>query len=101
MGAAIWSADPATFTDIPVGTFARFFDNHGLLRLADRPRWRTVAGGTARYVEAIVARCAGRPCDDGSRRSCGAGRRGRRAPDHGGARRSSTTSSWPPTATRP
>jgi predicted NAD/FAD-binding protein len=54
LGSAIWSADPRSFADIPLVTFARFFDNHGLLRLGDRPRWRTVEGGSARYVDAIV-----------------------------------------------
>ena len=54
MGSAIWSADPATFTNFPAVTFARFFDNHGLLRLGDQPQWRTVVGGSASYVEAIT-----------------------------------------------
>ncbi len=60
LGSAIWSADPASFTDIPASTFARFFDNHGLLRLGDQPRWRTVDGGAATYVEAIRAGLRGR-----------------------------------------
>lgn len=55
MGAAIWSADPTTFTRIPARTFAEFFHRHGLLRFGDQPRWRTVTGGSARYVEAILA----------------------------------------------
>lgn len=54
MGSAIWSADPGSFADIPVATFARFFDNHGLLRLGGQPQWRTVDGGAVRYVEAIL-----------------------------------------------
>ncbi len=54
LGSAIWSADPRSFADIPLTTFARFFDNHGLLRLGDRPRWRTIEGGSARYVDAIL-----------------------------------------------
>jgi predicted NAD/FAD-binding protein len=33
---------------------ARFFDNHGMLSLRDRPRWRTVTGGSASYVEALT-----------------------------------------------
>lgn len=60
MGSAIWSADPRTFADIPAVTFARFFENHGLLRLGDRPRWRAVTGGSARYVDAIVDRLGDR-----------------------------------------
>ncbi len=55
LGSSIWSAKPKTFTQIPAATFARFFERHGLLRLRDQPRWRTVTGGSSRYVEAILA----------------------------------------------
>jgi predicted NAD/FAD-binding protein len=55
MGSAIWSAAPRSFAEIPVLTFARFFDNHGLLRVGDQPRWRTIAGGAARYVDALLS----------------------------------------------
>jgi predicted NAD/FAD-binding protein len=54
MGAAIWSADPAQITQLPLGTFLRFFDNHGLVGGRDRPEWRTVVGGSRQYVEAIA-----------------------------------------------
>ncbi len=60
LGSAIWSANPASFTAIPASTFARFFDNHGLLRLGDQPQWRTVQGGAACYVDAILGRLRGR-----------------------------------------
>jgi predicted NAD/FAD-binding protein len=39
----------------PARFLAEFFDNHGMLGLRDRPRWRTVTGGSARYVEALTA----------------------------------------------
>ncbi len=55
MGSSIWSADPATFLDMPALTFARFFSNHGLLEFGNQPDWRTVDGGSIRYVEAILA----------------------------------------------
>ncbi len=54
MVAAIWSAAPARALEIPAGTFARFFENHGLLSLGDQPRWRTVDGGARTYVERIL-----------------------------------------------
>ena len=54
-GAAIWSADPGTFLDFPVLAYARFMQNHGLLELGGRPQWRTVTGGSRRYVEALTA----------------------------------------------
>lgn len=59
MGASIWSADPATFLDFPAAACLAFLDNHGLLRLADRPQWRTVIGGSRRYVDAVLASFAG------------------------------------------
>jgi len=54
LGSAIWSADPETFTQIPARTFVEFFSRHGLLGPGDQPDWRTVTGGSARYVEAIL-----------------------------------------------
>jgi uncharacterized protein len=54
LGSAIWSADPETFTQIPARTFVEFFGRHGLLGPGDQPAWRTVTGGSTRYVEAIL-----------------------------------------------
>jgi uncharacterized protein len=51
LGASIWSADPTTFGRYPSASLFRFLDNHGLISLGGRPRWRTVTGGSARYVE--------------------------------------------------
>ena len=55
MGAAVWSTDPATFDEFPAVSLLRFLDNHGLLSIGDRPQWRTIAGGTRTYVDALVA----------------------------------------------
>jgi predicted NAD/FAD-binding protein len=52
--AAVWSADPQQMWSFPARFLAEFFQNHGMLGLRDRPQWRTVAGGSARYVEALV-----------------------------------------------
>ncbi len=60
MGAAIWSADPALFTEFPARALVRFFANHGLLGLGGRPQWRTVLGGSRTYVERVLAPLAGR-----------------------------------------
>jgi uncharacterized protein len=60
LGSAIWSADPTSFIGMPATTFARFFDNHGLLRLGGQPRWRTIDGGAVRYVDAVLGRLRGR-----------------------------------------
>jgi len=55
MGAAIWSTDPASMMRFPARFFVRFLHNHGMLTVNDRPVWRTVRGGSARYVERLVA----------------------------------------------
>jgi predicted NAD/FAD-binding protein len=52
--AAVWSADPRQLWSFPARFLVQFFDNHGMLGFRDRPRWRTIAGGSRRYVEAIV-----------------------------------------------
>ena len=55
MGSAIWSADPEALLRFPAAAFARFFANHGLLALSPGLQWRTLCGGSRRYVEALVA----------------------------------------------
>ena len=60
MGEAIWSADPAGFTEFPVRYFAAFFKNHGFLNLKDQPQWLTIEGGSSRYLEPLTRGFAGR-----------------------------------------
>lgn len=55
MGAAIWSTTASEMRLYPLHAFIRFFANHGLLVLKDRPRWRTVKGGSREYVARILA----------------------------------------------
>lgn len=52
---AVWSSDPEQMWDFPASFMAEFFENHGMFSLRDRPRWRTVSGGSISYVEAIAA----------------------------------------------
>jgi predicted NAD/FAD-binding protein len=52
---AVWSADPQQMWSFPARFLVTFFHNHGMLSLTRRPRWRTIAGGSARYVEALTA----------------------------------------------
>lgn len=52
-GAAIWSTSQHNMLDYPAATFIRFCDNHGLLQLSGRPRWRTVVGGSRSYVDRV------------------------------------------------
>ena len=55
MAAAIWSGGTAALADYPAASFIRFCANHGLLQIAGRPQWRTVAGGSAAYVAKLLA----------------------------------------------
>jgi predicted NAD/FAD-binding protein len=52
---AVWSADPRSLWSFPARFLAEFFANHGMLGFRSRPRWRTISGGSARYVEALTA----------------------------------------------
>ena len=54
MGAAIWSAPTERMIDFPAENFVEFFQNHSLLQY-DRPIWRTVKGGSRRYVEKLIS----------------------------------------------
>jgi predicted NAD/FAD-binding protein len=56
MAAAIWSCPMTTMMAFPMGSFARFFHNHGLLSITDRPQWHTVRGGSGEYVRRIAER---------------------------------------------
>lgn len=54
MGAAIWSTPANKMMQFPALSYIRFFRNHGLLSLKDRPRWQTVAGGSHSYLMAFA-----------------------------------------------
>lgn len=51
---AVWSADPGQMRSFPARFLAEFFDNHGMLGLTGRPRWRTITGGSESYVRALI-----------------------------------------------
>ncbi len=55
MGSALWSIPRSRVLEMPAAFFVRFFEHHGMLTVDDRPEWRVVAGGSQRYVEALVA----------------------------------------------
>lgn len=57
MAAAIWSSAPGDMMAFPARAFLRFYDNHGLLKVVNRPKWRTVAGGSRQYVRRLLADC--------------------------------------------
>ena len=56
MGSAIWSADCETMMAFPVSFFVRFFKNHGLLSVKNRPQWRVIEGGSREYLRPLCQR---------------------------------------------
>jgi uncharacterized protein len=51
---ALWSTAPERALDFPAAYAIRFFEHHGMLGFG-RFRWRTVTGGSRRYVDALLA----------------------------------------------
>ena len=54
--AAVWSCAPGAAMDFPARYLFIFLEHHGMLSVFGSPTWRTVEGGSATYVEAIVTR---------------------------------------------
>jgi predicted NAD/FAD-binding protein len=53
--AAVWSCPQGTALEYPAAYLFAFLANHGMLSVSGSPQWRTVAGGSRRYVERIAA----------------------------------------------
>ena len=53
--ASVWSCPQGTALQYPAAYLFAFLANHGLLSMSGSPQWRTVAGGSRRYVERIAA----------------------------------------------
>ena len=54
MAAAVWSADLQLMYEFPARYLIRFFYNHGLLSVSNRPDWYVIKGGSKTYVEALT-----------------------------------------------
>lgn len=54
MGAAIWSASEADMLRFPARYFLRFFQNHGMLQVRNRPVWRVIQGGSSNYLAPLT-----------------------------------------------
>jgi predicted NAD/FAD-binding protein len=54
--AAVWSCPPGTALSYPARYLFAFLANHGMLSLTGSPPWRTVAGGSRRYVGRVLDR---------------------------------------------
>jgi len=55
MAASIWSCPKDTMMQFPAASLARFYANHGLLNLVERPQWKTVTGGSQQYVRRMLS----------------------------------------------
>ncbi|WP_028580167.1 NAD(P)/FAD-dependent oxidoreductase [Desulfogranum japonicum] len=55
MVSAIWSMGLESCMDFPLDFFVRFFDNHGLLNITNRPQWYTIVGGSSSYIKPLTA----------------------------------------------
>ena len=55
MGSSIWSSKQSDMLKMPLHFFVKFFRNHGLLNLKDRPQWRVIKGGSSSYIEPLIA----------------------------------------------
>ena len=54
MGSALWSIPRDQVLAMPAAFFVRFFENHGMLTVDDRPQWRVIAGGSNEYLAPLV-----------------------------------------------
>lgn len=52
---AVWSCDPGTALNYPARYLFTFLEHHGMLSVTGSPVWRTVTGGSVRYVERVAA----------------------------------------------
>ncbi len=59
MVAAIWSMPPYEANQMPLKFFLKFFQNHGLFKLKNRPQWYTVANRSKTYVDKILKKISG------------------------------------------
>jgi uncharacterized protein len=55
MGAAIWSTIPSDMFKIPAKFFIKFFKNHGLLQIKNRPKWWVIKDGSRQYIKKIIS----------------------------------------------
>ena len=51
MVSALWSAPSTQIMNFPGKYLIRFMRNHRMLQVSGRPEWRTVTGGSARYID--------------------------------------------------
>lgn len=54
MCAAIWSTSLEASANFPLSFFLKFFNNHGLLNITNRPQWYTLCGGSSQYISPLT-----------------------------------------------
>ena len=59
MVAAIWSMPPYEAEQMPLKFFMKFFQNHGLFKIKNRPQWYTVTNRSKSYVNKILKKISG------------------------------------------
>ena len=59
MVSAIWSMPPYEANEMPLKFFLKFFQNHGLFKLKNRPQWYTVSNRSKTYVQKIISQLSG------------------------------------------
>ncbi len=59
MVSAIWSMPTSAASQMPLSFFLKFFQNHGLFKLKNRPQWYTVSNRSRTYVHNILSKISG------------------------------------------
>ncbi len=59
MVSAIWSMPPYEANQMPLNFFLKFFQNHGLFKLRNRPQWYTIKNRSRSYVQNILSKISG------------------------------------------
>ena len=59
MVSAIWSMPPDNAKNMPIKFFLKFFQNHGLFKLKNRPQWYTVKNRSIEYVNEVIKKISG------------------------------------------
>ena len=59
MVGAIWSMPPNEANQMPLRFFLKFFQNHGLFKIKNRPQWYTVTNRSRSYVDKVLTKISG------------------------------------------
>ena len=54
LGASLWSCPAERFREFPIRFVLEFLDNHCMLQVNNRPQWKTVVGGSSKYIAPLT-----------------------------------------------